>query len=98
MNDGMGGSGEAPLPVWSFTLGELTPSAERRSLSLALASAATQAPTDPVEMVLHLYLAESTNEFAGPFPPLFSFSRTTARRISQYSCVTLFFHCTSFTR
>jgi len=85
-------------PFGVSPLGELTPSAERRSLSLALASAATQAPTDLVEMVLHLYLAESTNEFAGPFPPLISFSRTTARRISQYSCVTPFPHCTSFTR
>ena len=48
---GHGESGEAPLFIWSFPLGELTPSAERRSLSLALEPAATHAPTDLAEMV-----------------------------------------------
>ena len=40
------GSGEAPLLIWSSTLGELTLSAEGQSLSLALAPAAGFAPTD----------------------------------------------------
>jgi hypothetical protein len=35
------GGGEAPLPIWSSTLGGLIPSAEARSFFLALEPAAT---------------------------------------------------------
>ena len=45
------------------SLGELTPSAERRSLSLAVEPAAIHAPTDLAEIVLALYLAPKLKLF-----------------------------------
>ena len=47
-----GGSGEALSSFVVPPLGELTPSAERRSLSLALEPTAPRASTDLAEMVL----------------------------------------------
>src|SRR5438132_2112990 len=61
--------------VSEFPLGELTPSVERRSLSLAREPAATHAPTDLSEWCWHHYLADFHIPRPSSYSPLLAGSK-----------------------